>query len=644
MTAALTPDIRSIPLVQLHESPMNTRQHFDEHKLSELAASMATTGQLTPILARPSTLPKKDGFEIAAGHRRRRAAERAGLDSLMVIVRDLDDRTFLEILTIENLQREDVHPLEEAQGYRNLLTIDAYDPKQIADRVGKSESYVYDRLKLLQLAPELQELFFANRFSLGHAILLARIPKDDQLLAIAPNGSGRREGGLWRGEGAAHPTLDIPADDENDPYSGLVPRSARELQAWIDTYVRFDPRDEAVPQLFPSTAATLTAAAAARMKVLPITRNYHIDPEAKDPEGKRTFGPTSWKRADGQVDADRFGNEKPSEVCDYSVVGLIAVGEGRGESFRVCVDKKRCTTHWAAEIKARNQRERAKEKGDASPSTGKSSKPAESSWERDNRLREERQKLAETRWAKGGDAVLRAIAPLVKKLAVGGKTPATKYFLEEIIEDGIYGVRDTGKTAEKLGVPFGSSAAELIRHLIMVALIDRADPGKYNATSEADLQEDLDELKIKVDVAKLLDAANPTPKPEPKKGAKARMRRRRPRRSPQEARGEEGEGQSARDCLPHDTRKEAGAASTDRSPTGDRSPDRPSRPSAPFVARVLRLRRDVGDQRQQRRRPGAARRARGAVRRDHQALHAGRARALSADVRRSRRRARRDVR
>lgn len=501
-----------IPLAQLHESPLNTRQHFDVVKLAELATSMRTSGQLTPLLARPSQLENKPGFELAAGHRRRRAAEAAGMSELMVIVRDLDDRTFLEILTVDNLQREDVHPLEEAQGYRNLLTIDGYDPKQIGERVSKSESYVYDRLTLLKLIPELQELFFANRFSLGHAVLLARQGASVQKKLVEDTDGA---GGLWRMD-HGHATLGLAKpDDEEGEYAGLRPVTVRELQQWIDTYVRFDTEEESVSQLFPETASTLAAAEEKREKVVPITRNFHVDPQAKDAEGARTYGPSSWKRADGEPEGDRGGSMKPSKTCEYSVIGLVAVGEGRGDTFRVCVDKKRCTVHWAEEIKARNQRERAQEREASSSPGAKSSAPKEQSWEREQRLRKEQSALAKARWAKGGDAVIRAIVPHVKKLVVGGETPATKYFLD-VIQDGIYGLRDTGKAAAKVGVGRGTSPADLIRHLIMVALLDRATPDSYNATNEADLQEDLDALKINVGVVKLLDAANPVPKEEPK--------------------------------------------------------------------------------------------------------------------------------
>lgn len=505
-TSSATPDVRLVPITELHESPLNTRKHFDAAKLAELASSMKASGQIAPILARPSKLPGLEGFEIAAGHRRRRAAIAAGIDSLTVVVRELDDRTFLEILTVDNLQREDVHPLEEAEGYRNLLTIDGYDPKQIAQRVGKSESYVYDRLKLLQLIPEFQALFFEHRFTLGHAVLLARVKPSVQRELLEDVDGG---GGFWRRD-FGHATLGLLAPDEEEgPYAGSRPVSVRELQGWIDDHVRFDPSDESVPQLFAETAATLAAADVQAEKVIEITYSYHVHPDAKDADGGRTYGPTSWKRADGQPFTEYAGGpEDLSKTCEYSVVGLVAAGEHRGESFRVCIDKKRCTVHWGDEIKARNKREREKTSSSGKASPNGKAAPKEQSREREQRLREEKTKLANARWAKGGDAVLRAIVPHVKKIPVGGDAPSTKYFLE-VLGDGFYGVEDHGKHAAKLGVPRGTTATDLLRHVIMASLLDRAEPGSFNATNEEDLQADLNALKIKVKVVKLLDAANP---------------------------------------------------------------------------------------------------------------------------------------
>lgn len=180
------------PIAALQESPWNPRQHYDAKGLEELAASLAH-GQLTPVLGRPTgktfraqgTETEIPILELAAGHRRLRAARQAKLPTLAAIVRPMTDPELLEILTIENLQREDVHPLEEARGYQSLLELgDGYDADAIAAKVGKSLSYLYQRLKLLALTPASQQAFLEGQFTAGHAIHLARLQPDDQKEAL----------------------------------------------------------------------------------------------------------------------------------------------------------------------------------------------------------------------------------------------------------------------------------------------------------------------------------------------------------------------------------------------------------------------------------------------------------------------------
>jgi len=536
-TAEPTTDIargrfEDIPFDRLRESPLNTRKHFDPARLAELQASIAKSGILTPLLVRPNAKlgnGKGPVFEIAAGHRRFRAGQLAEVAAAPCIVREMDDATFLEVLTIENLQREDVHPLEEAQGYKNLLTLDGYDPKKIADRVGKSESHIYDRLKLLQLTAPAKKLFFANRFTIKHAILLARLSKDDQArcLEVANINSygGGPAGGMWQHERDAHPALGIedPAGvvdvDGDDDTSRLKPVSVRELQAWIDNHVRFTTPDESTPHLFPETAANLETAAATKTKVVEISRDTQLKEDAKHPDGKRTYCVASWERADGQPEPDRWGEDAgPSKTCDHSVLGVVVAGFGRGDSFEVCIDKKRCTTHWAAAIKERNRREREREK--ETTGAGKQKAPAkEESWQRDDRLRKEREKRLAQRWEQGRDAVLGAVALKLQKMAMDSTGPVGKWFWERI-QDGLYGLSDKGKVATQFGISRGTSAADLMRHAIMCHLVAAAEPSGYS-DNEKELQDDLDELKIKVNVTQLVDAANPEPKPEPEPKKKA---------------------------------------------------------------------------------------------------------------------------
>lgn len=170
------PAFRILPLSSLLESPLNNRRHYNEQKLEELTASVRQKGVLTPLLARP----KGEKFEIAAGHRRFRAATKAGVLEVPVMIREMTDAEFLEVLTIENLQREDIHEMDEAIGYAELIEKHGYTVETIGAKVSKSTSYVYQRLKLAALIPPAQKLFFEGVITAGHAILIARLSVEEQ--------------------------------------------------------------------------------------------------------------------------------------------------------------------------------------------------------------------------------------------------------------------------------------------------------------------------------------------------------------------------------------------------------------------------------------------------------------------------------
>lgn len=179
-------NIKTIWLVELHESPLNPRKHFDAVKLDELAASIKSVGRVVqPIVARPAGSKAKTPFEIVCGARRWRAAKKAGLQAVACDVQELDDRQVIEIMTIENGQREDIHPLEEADGYALLIDkFPEYTPARIAERVGKDISLIYKRLSLLRLIAKLREDYLAGKFTLGHALSLARLEAADQQLVL----------------------------------------------------------------------------------------------------------------------------------------------------------------------------------------------------------------------------------------------------------------------------------------------------------------------------------------------------------------------------------------------------------------------------------------------------------------------------
>jgi len=169
--------VATLPLAHITPSPSNPRKHFDENYLAELAETIKSHGILQPITVRPNPHHKggKPIYEIVVGECRWRAAKIAGLAEIPAFWRELDDKQVLEIQIVENLQRRDVHPLEEAEGYDRLMKIHGYQAEQIADKIGKSRSYVYSRLKLCALCKHAREAFFAGTLDASTALLVARI-------------------------------------------------------------------------------------------------------------------------------------------------------------------------------------------------------------------------------------------------------------------------------------------------------------------------------------------------------------------------------------------------------------------------------------------------------------------------------------
>ena len=166
---------REAPIELLRRNPDQPRRNFDEAGLEELVASIREKGVLQPILVRP--MPGAPGeFQIVAGERRWRAAQRAGLHMVPVLVRDLDDLDVLEIAIVENVQRADLNAMEEAMGYKALMERFGRTQDAVAQVVGKSRSHVANALRLLNLPEEVRDHVAAGRLSAGHARAIATAP------------------------------------------------------------------------------------------------------------------------------------------------------------------------------------------------------------------------------------------------------------------------------------------------------------------------------------------------------------------------------------------------------------------------------------------------------------------------------------
>jgi ParB family chromosome partitioning protein len=219
---------------QIHESATNPRRTFDEAKLYELADSIKHNGLIQPITVRPNN----QGFEIVAGARRYRAAQLAELFSVPARIVEIDDAKALEWQLVENSQRVDVHPYEEAQGFQRLLDIPGYDVAALVEKSGKSASHVYARLSLLQLIPTVAEAFTQERITSSHANLIARLPQESQAEAFEQ---------CWR-------------KDWQDKEPHLLP--AKHVAAWIQANLYLSladaPFEREDPTLNPAAGACVT--------------------------------------------------------------------------------------------------------------------------------------------------------------------------------------------------------------------------------------------------------------------------------------------------------------------------------------------------------------------------------------------------
>ncbi|MFC0136009.1 chromosome partitioning protein ParB [Massilia eurypsychrophila] len=172
----------SLPVTQLQPGKYQPRTRMDEGALNELAASIKSQGVMQPVLVRP--VGQQDGamrYEIIAGERRFRAAQLAGLDTIPVLVRDVDDQAAAAMALIENIQREDLNPLEEAQGIHRLIDDFHFTHEQAANAVGRSRSAVSNLLRLMNLAQPVQTMLMAGDIDMGHARALLAVDAASQI-------------------------------------------------------------------------------------------------------------------------------------------------------------------------------------------------------------------------------------------------------------------------------------------------------------------------------------------------------------------------------------------------------------------------------------------------------------------------------
>ena len=170
-----------VSIEDIHPNPHQPRTHFNETELEELSESIRSHGVLQPLLVR-----KDDkGYEIIAGERRYQASKIAGVTEVPVVVREVDDNEMLELALIENLQRSDLNPIEEAKGYRKLIQATGMTQEALSKAVSKSRSAITNSLRLLDLPQRVQDLLFEGKLTAGHARAILAVPYEEARIKLA---------------------------------------------------------------------------------------------------------------------------------------------------------------------------------------------------------------------------------------------------------------------------------------------------------------------------------------------------------------------------------------------------------------------------------------------------------------------------
>jgi len=352
-------EYRNLPLASLTESKTNPRRSFEHNALHELAKTIQVHGVLSPLLVRP--LPEQ-GFEIVFGARRYRAAHIAEAETVPVRVKNMTDAEVIEAQLIENLQRSDVHPMEEASGFRALLNLEEpkYSIEQISAKTGKSPVYVASRLKLTELTQNVVDAFYREEIGVSHALLLAKLQPTQQEQALA---ACFKED--WSAGGQKPKRILLPV---------------RSLQFWIESNIllvlKLAPFDKRDGQLVPAAGscvdcpmrtghnkllfsdlgkldactspscyqakvdAHVAKAIAAKPKLVQISTAY-----GQQKEGSATLPRNRYV----EVRPDKPGSKEEAtrpefKTCKYTTEAIVSEGIDKGELRKVCTEAN-CPVH-----------------------------------------------------------------------------------------------------------------------------------------------------------------------------------------------------------------------------------------------------------------------------------------------------------
>lgn len=233
-TAGMRPD-STLPINEIKPNKGQPRKTFRSEELAELADSIKQNGILQPLLVRK----KGSGYEIVAGERRYQAAKAAGLTEIPVVIRDISDDDVFKLALIENLQRSDLSPLEEAQGYRQLIKEKGLTQEELAKLLSKSRSAITNTLRLLDLPKEVQELVEEGKLTAGHARAILAVPSEEGRIQLAQKVVAERLS-VRQTESLA-PLFSVSKTDEpvrRAPIPQSFKRAARQMRLALDTNVK----------------------------------------------------------------------------------------------------------------------------------------------------------------------------------------------------------------------------------------------------------------------------------------------------------------------------------------------------------------------------------------------------------------------
>jgi len=349
--------VQDIPLNRIRESNSNPRRAFDEAKLRELANNIKLHGVLQAILVRPTRDGEDGNYELVAGARRFRASKLAGKETIPATVRDLTDAECREIQLIENLQRTDIHELDEGIGYRSLMDLkpDFYTVETIAVQVAKSPSYVKGRISLADLIPAAQTAFYEGKLTVAHALELARLQPADQERALMECFPGHRS------------TTSILKDCKAEAMT------VRQLRDWIEREIHLDlknaPFDGNDANLLPAAGAcsacpkrtgnnpllfpeirnkSLCTDPACYQAKLQALVQIRVEPFVKEGQKPVQISSASyWQAHSKSPDTLYEGQYRRAEhqgECPSTRVAVIVDGRAAGTVLHICADEQ-CKTH-----------------------------------------------------------------------------------------------------------------------------------------------------------------------------------------------------------------------------------------------------------------------------------------------------------